>query len=150
MQKWGQCGQPRRIESKCSSPGAICVRRGKPVSEGRVGLWADLGPLVMAALVVVNEPSVTRMVNYGIVQRRIPSFRPRRAAPSRLAEAHQMRKQRSDPLGPDTGSQQKVWAPRFFAEICRHVLIELLAAALKQTTQSASARVSRDSVTPPY
>ena len=78
----------------------------------------------MAALVVVNEPLVTRMVNYGVVQRRIPSFRPRRAAPSRLAEAHQARKQRSDPLGPNTRSRQKSGAS--VSQFRRHVLIELL------------------------
>jgi hypothetical protein len=66
-------------------PDAISIGRGKPVSERRVGLWADPGPLVMAALIVLNEPLVTRMVNYGVVQRCIPSFRPRRGAPSRLA-----------------------------------------------------------------
>src|SRR5580704_5300169 len=111
-------------EGLCFSPGAICVGRGKPVSERRVGLWADLRPLIMAAVVVVDEPLVTRMVNYGVVQRRIPSFRPRRAAPSRLAEPHQARKQRSDPQGPNTRSRQKSGAS--VSQFRRHVLIKLL------------------------
>lgn len=78
----------------------------------------------MATLVVVNEPLVTGMVNDRIAQRCVPSFRPCRAAPDRLATAHDARKEGRDPWGPSTGSRQNSGASA--SQFRRYRLIDWL------------------------
>ena len=76
----------------------------------------------MAALVAMNESLVTRVVNDLEAQCRIPSFRPRRAAPTRGAEAQEATEERSGPQRPKTGSGQKAGASA--SQFRRHRLIK--------------------------
>ena len=64
----------------------------------------------MAALVVMNEALVARVVGDLVAQCRVPPFRSRRATQSRFAEAQETREKRSDPQRPRTGSGQKAGA----------------------------------------
>ena len=76
-----------------------------------------MGPLIMAPLIVMNEPLVTRVVNDLVAQCRVPSFGPRRATPVRLAEANEAMEKRSDPQRARAGSGQEV--PRLSAKVQR-------------------------------
>ena len=56
-----------------------------------------MGPLIVATLVVVNEPLVTRMVSDLVSQCRKPSLGMSYAAPTRLAKAEDAGKKGSGP-----------------------------------------------------
>ena len=64
----------------------------------------------MAALTVMNEPLVARVVNYLIAQRRVPSLRSGHTTPTRLAEAQETREKRTGPHKSRAGSGQKAGA----------------------------------------
>ena len=67
--------------------GTVGIGSFKPFGERQAGLGTGLGPLIVAALVVMNESLVTRMVNDLVSQCRVPSLGTSCAAPTRLAKA---------------------------------------------------------------
>src|ERR1035438_10632028 len=95
-------------DSLGASNNTVAVGSCKPFGERRVVLRTSLGPLIMAPLIVMNEPLVTRVVNDLVAQCRVPSFGPRRAPPVRLAGTNEAIEKRSDPQRARTGSGQRV------------------------------------------
>ena len=88
------------------SLGAVSVSGSEPFRERHAGSRANSVPLIMAALVVVNEPLVARVVNDFVSQYRIPTFGKRSAAPTRLSTAQQAGKKRAVPNWAGTGRWQ--------------------------------------------
>jgi len=79
----------------------------------------------MAALIEMNEPLVTRVVDDLVAECRIPSFRSRHGTPSRLAQAQETREKRTVPQRPESGSGQKAGVS--ISQFGRHRLRKRLA-----------------------
>jgi len=90
------------------STGTVGIGSFKPFGERQAGLGTGLGPLIVAALVVMNESLVTRMVSDLVSQCRIPSFGTSYAAPTRLAKAQDSGKKRSGPSRTEPRRWRKV------------------------------------------